>query len=90
MYNSNLPKRSFYNDNTWIDPEELCYPSGSMYAGRKACAYDSVDKTNRIVKIGIPDTYFSIPGRVKIKGKTIKIWISIDDDAIVQMYRETE
>jgi hypothetical protein len=73
MYCSNLPRRDFYNDGTWIDPEEFAYMSHNEYRGRKACVYDSVDKINRIVKIGIPDTFFSTPGRARIKGKTIKI-----------------
>lgn len=44
---------------TWLEPEELTYPSGSMI--RRAHAIN-VDTGRAItVRCGIPDTYFTIP-----------------------------
>jgi hypothetical protein len=37
------------------------------------------DGTLRVVKCSTPDTYFSIPARVAIKGKTVKGFITSDD-----------
>lgn len=43
---------------TWLEPEELTYPSGAML--RKALAFNTETGKRQVVKCGIPDTYFSI------------------------------
>ena len=75
---------------TWIEPEEWTYPSGGFL--RRACVRlraNSVDPgslpdkaigTYRIVRASVADTYFTIPARLRIDGKTIKGFISVDDD----------
>jgi hypothetical protein len=60
---------------TWLEPESLCYPSGRMLRRCKALCEDG--KT-RIVRCGIPDTFFSIPGYFVRKGKRVKGFISQD------------
>lgn len=48
---------------TWLEPEELCYPSGGKH--RRAKCIDITTGKSRIVHCGIPDTYFSIPCKEK-------------------------
>lgn len=49
------------NLGTWLEAEELTYPSGSMI--RRAKAINIETGKPRIVRCGIPDTFFSIPVR---------------------------
>jgi hypothetical protein len=56
---------------TWIGPEEAAYPHGSL---RRSARYGVVrcsDGKLRRAKLGIPDTFFSIPARLKVSGKTV-------------------
>jgi hypothetical protein len=62
--------RQEFAKGTWLDPEELCYPSGSISAGRKAKALCS-DGRVRTCQVGIPDTFFSIPARTKAFGRSV-------------------
>jgi len=63
---------------TWLDPEEMAYPSGSITAGRKAKAL-CTDGHVRTFQCGIPDTYFSIPARTKAYGKTVTGFLHTSD-----------
>lgn len=49
------------NLGTWLEPEELTYPSGSMV--RRARAINIDTGKLKVVRCGIPDTFFSIPVR---------------------------
>lgn len=61
---------------TWLEPEELCYPNGSMT--RKAyCKCE--DGKMRVVTCGIPDTYFSIPGFYRTHKARVKGFVSSDE-----------
>lgn len=55
---------SFYDRGTWIEPEERAYNtySGTHWGSDRRCMALFPDGKTRIVRIGIPDTYFSIPG----------------------------
>lgn len=57
---------SIYPDGTWMEPEELAYPHGG-FTRRAYVTYP--DGINRIVRVSIPDTYFTIPARGRIAGK---------------------
>lgn len=46
---------------TWLEPEELAYPSGAMT--RRARAINTQTGLPVVVRCGIPDTFFSIPCR---------------------------
>lgn len=46
---------------TWLEPEEITYPSGAMI--RRARAYNVETGRLLVVRCGIADTYFSIPVR---------------------------
>jgi hypothetical protein len=69
-------KRTFAN-GTWLDPEQLCYPSGAITAGRKAKALCPDGKV-RTCQVGLPDTIFSIPARVKVFGKTVTGFVFVN------------
>jgi hypothetical protein len=46
---------------TWLEPEEITYPSGGMIRRARALNVDT-GRLN-VVRCGIPDTYFTIPVR---------------------------
>jgi len=69
-----------YDNGTWLEPEELCYPNGGMT--RKAYALFP-DGEKRLVTCGIPDTYFSIPAKpVKVNGVSIRGYVGGDENGI--------
>ena len=70
---------------TWIEGEEFAYPEGGFT--RRARAVLRKNPNNpielpygelRTVRCSIPDTYFSIPARLRIKGRTVQGYLSID------------
>ena len=63
-------------DGTWLEPEELCYPSGGMLRRAYATCEDGV---KRVCVCGIPDTFFSIPARVRVKGGSARGYLSMSD-----------
>lgn len=46
---------------TWLEPEEITYPSGAMIRRARAINVETGKLT--VVRCGIPDTYFTIPVR---------------------------
>lgn len=62
---------------TWLEPESLTYPSGGFYRRARVAMPDG---SLRIVTCAIPDTFFSIPARLKDKGKTVRGFITSDED----------
>ena len=53
---------------TSIDPEAVCYPSGRMLRRFRAFCPDGKIRAGRC---GLPNTWFSIPARLKANGKTV-------------------
>lgn len=75
-------------DGTWIESEEMTYPSGGFH--RRAYAILRKNEHNpielaygekRVVICSIPDSAFTIPARLKWKGRTIKGYLSSFSDA---------
>lgn len=66
---------------TYIEPEEVCYPSGAMLRKGKAICPDGKIRT---FIAGIPDTLSTIPARMKANGKTITGYVSISQDGITE------
>ena len=64
-------------DGSWLEPEEMCYPHGRAYS-RRAYAH-CPDGKLRVVECGLPDTWFSIPGRLKLRGAWVEGFLSFDD-----------
>lgn len=61
---------------TWLEAEELAYPHGGQT--RRCRALCTVDGVTRVVRVGIPDTYFSIPGHATIGGKRRRGFVTYD------------
>lgn len=61
-----------FGDGTWIEGEEFCYPNRGM-TRRAYVKFPNGKK--RIVKCGIPGTYFSIPAS--------KGFITISEDGLI-------
>lgn len=72
---------SLYENGTNLESEELGYPSGAIMAGRRARARCE-DGVIRTIRIGIPDTFFSIPGRTQVRGKTVKGFVHVEEEEI--------
>lgn len=75
--------------DTWIDPEEYAYPNGGFT--RRARVELRANMHNpvalpygelRTVRASIPDTYFTIPARLRYQGKTIRGFVSSPSDGI--------
>lgn len=77
-------------DDTWIEAEEYAYPRGGFTRRAYVQVRDNpsfpnllpatLDGERRLVKVSIPDTYFSIPARLKVKGQTYRGYVSVDDN----------
>ena len=69
---NNVPGKSYYSLNTWVQKEEYAYPNGGQT--RKAvCRWP--DGKLRVVYAGIPDTAFSIPAHGRLRGNYVRGWI---------------
>jgi len=66
-----------HKGGTWLEPESLCYPSGGMLRRARA---RFADGELRVVRCGIPDTFFSIPARAQVKGESVGGFVSVDTD----------
>lgn len=58
---------------TWLEGEEFAYPNGGM---TRRCYARCEDGVMRVAWVGIPDTYFSIPGFIRVRGHRIKGFVS--------------
>ena len=74
--------------DTWLDPEERAYPRGGFTRrGRARLRKNSTDPfppdlpygQTRVVRASIPDTYFSIPARLRFAGRTVKGFLTLDN-----------
>lgn len=78
-------------NETWIDPEERAYPNGgftrrghvrivenSSYPTPPGLPYGQI----RAVRVSIPDTWFTIPARLRVRGKTYRGFVSMVDDEL--------
>jgi hypothetical protein len=72
---------------TWLEAECLAYPNGGFT--RRAYVEIVRNRHNavalpygqfRIVRVSIPDTFSTIPARVRYQGKTIAGYVSTDTD----------
>ena len=81
------PRSLHLAKDTWLEPEELTYPSGGFH--RRARAYCPGERAFRIVKCSIPDTYFTIPARARIQGKTVKGYV-MDNEGVLEFHPERQ
>ena len=71
---------------TWLESESFAYPAEGFT--RRAYVELRQNPNNPIVlpygrryvvRVSIPDTYFSIPARLRISGKTIRGFVSVQN-----------
>ena len=69
---------------TWLEPEELTYPGGG-FTRRAVVVIQSNQHhpieglpvgSTHVVKCSVPDTYFTIPARLRLTGRTIRGYLS--------------
>lgn len=81
-----LPRLAVNLNSTWLEGEELCYPSGGFK--RRARVILRRNEHNplvlpygetRVVKCSIPDTFFSIPARLSWRGQTVRGFVSVNE-----------
>lgn len=73
-----MPIRNVDGANgTWLEGEEFAYPNGGM---TRRAYVRCEDGQLRVVKCGIPDTYFSIPAYARIHGKRVKGFVTSDEN----------
>lgn len=75
------PGSQHYGRGTWLEPEELAYvsPTGNHWPSRRRCRAMCEDGRPRIITIGVPDTWFTIPGHDSYNRVG---YITIDDDSV--------
>jgi hypothetical protein len=75
--------------DTWIDPEERAYPNGGFTRrARVRIRANSFDPEHcralvgqyRMVRASIPDTFSTIPARLRTNGCTIRGFVSWDTE----------
>lgn len=54
---------------TWLDPEEMAYHGGGQVRRGRAWS-DELDREVS-VRAGLPDTFFSIPAHIYVRGKYV-------------------
>lgn len=64
----------------WIDKEELAYPAGSIRQSRRNGMVLFPDGKTRKVRLGVPDTWFSIPARASVNGRTVAGYVTHSDE----------
>ena len=72
-----------YKENTMKFPNgsELVFSAGpwaQLIAVRNCPCSDGVNRNVR--NIGVPDTFFSVPGRVSVRGKTVSGFVTCDEN----------
>lgn len=77
---------------TSMDPEEKAYNTYSgahSRSGRRARVIYPDGKL-RVVTVGLPDTFFSIPAHGRIAGKYVSGFVSMDTDIEELIFHVTE
>ena len=56
---------------TWIDPEELAYPRGTLRHSRRRGRVRCADGRLRTIRLGVADSASTIPARGQAYGRTL-------------------
>lgn len=77
-----------YAQETFLDPEEYAYSSrnGGLWGSRRR--FGAINKKGKLVRgfCAIPDTYFTIPARIRVKGKNVLGYLTVGD-GILQFHQ---
>ena len=79
------PGTTPFAHDTWIDPEERCYPHGGFHR-RARCLWRG---GHRLVRAGLPDTFFTIPARLRHRGQTVRGFLSVGEDGALHFTEES-
>jgi hypothetical protein len=78
---------------TWLDPEARAYPHGGFTRRGRAILCENEHNPItlpygevRAVRVSIPDTFFSVPARLRFKGTTVKGFMTRDRIGISDEY----
>jgi hypothetical protein len=81
-----LPRLAVNLGSTWLEGEELCYPSGGFKRRARVILrrneHNPIELpygTRRVVTCSIPDTFFSIPARLVHNGRRVRGFVSVND-----------
>lgn len=66
-------------DGTWLESEDFAYPNGGFTRRAYAVFPDGI---KRVVLVSIPDTFFSIPARARVRGNRIKGFVSSSEESL--------
>jgi hypothetical protein len=73
-----------YRNGTWVQDEKYAYPNGGMTRKFRAITVNEHNvQAWATGTAGIPDTFFSIPARIRKFGKTIRGFLSLDNDTLI-------
>ena len=73
-----------YRHGTWVQKEEYAYPNGGMTRKFRAVAVDENNVQSWVTgTAGIPDTYFTIPARIRKHGLTVRGYLSLDNYTLI-------
>ena len=72
---------------TWLDPEKYACPSGSLTHSKRRAAALCSDGVIRIARVGIADTWVSIPASVRVRRKTVSGYVMVDSCTNVLIFR---
>jgi hypothetical protein len=77
--------RTEYEGGTWLDREELAYNThtGSVTKSNRRARAICFDGKLRTFRVGIPDTFFSIPAAGEINSQYMRGWVEIKDNKVV-------
>lgn len=72
--------------DTWIDPEERAYPAGGFTRKGRAVLHQNEHNPIvlpygevRAIRCSIPDSAWTIPARLRYRGRTVKGFIDADE-----------
>lgn len=82
-----LPSRALYLGETWLECEEL---SGETAREWRRAVARCLDGNLRLVRCGLPDTMFSVPARVMIKGRRVTGFIMIEGEELTFTEEKSE
>ncbi len=71
---------------TWLEAESFSYPAGGFtrraYVELRQNPNNPIDLPygrRYVVRVSIPDTYFSVPARFSFRGTTVRGFVSVQD-----------
>jgi hypothetical protein len=83
------------NDTTWLDPEEAAYPHGgftrrgrALIARNEHAPLDLPYGQVRAIRASIPDTWWTIPARMRYRGERVRGFLTLDEDGAYQFQPE--